>query len=75
MLLVNMWLTGYSIHAWGSEIAADPPTVTFDSVIEGEDAERGVLNWLDKVVSSPNLGAAFLGSCSLSNSTSTAFAL
>lgn len=40
---------------WGANIAEDPPTVTYDSVMPdkaGADAaEKGVLKWLEKVVS------------------------
>ena len=38
---------------WGASIASNPPTVTYASVMPetaGEDAERGVLQWLNKVV-------------------------
>ncbi|EKD03941.1 hypothetical protein A1Q2_01765 [Trichosporon asahii var. asahii CBS 8904] len=37
---------------WGASIASNPPTVTYASVMPetaGEDAERGVLQWLNKV--------------------------
>lgn len=40
---------------WNSKIAQSPPSVRYDSLLPsavGEDlAERGVLRWLDKVVS------------------------
>ncbi|GMK59333.1 hypothetical protein CspeluHIS016_0703480 [Cutaneotrichosporon spelunceum] len=40
------------LKLWGSSIAENPPTVTYDSVMPdkaGADAEKGVMKWLEKV--------------------------
>lgn len=42
------------LKLWGATIAENPPTVTYDSVMPdkaGADAEKGVMKWLEKVVS------------------------
>ena len=44
---------------WNAKIASSPPTVSYDAVVashpsNAEEAEKGILRWLDKIVSSPS---------------------